>query len=100
MVFRTPASRVLAALELREQLAFQVQTFGHLVFPLDVFQRVAVNDRLVVRASGTLPAPGRIAGIAARGNSPAGSKYFAASDRSAGEGEAGKCSRTSSVSPY
>ena len=39
---------ILAAAEFRQELPLILQPLGDLVFPVDVFQHIAVNDRLIV----------------------------------------------------
>jgi hypothetical protein len=52
--FQNSIRRVLAPAELCQKLLFEVEPFGDFVFPVDVFQHVAVNHSLQVGAAKSL----------------------------------------------
>jgi hypothetical protein len=96
--FQKAGRRILAAFELRQQFAFELQALGQLVFSIDVIQNIAIDDRLLIRVAERFQHLGELPVMLAV--QPAASKNSAESDCSAGDGEAGMCNRTSIVSPY
>src|ERR1019366_2637302 len=46
--FENAIQRIVAGAEFRQELAFILQTLGDLVFPVDVFEHIAIYDGLVV----------------------------------------------------
>ena len=53
LCFQNAGRRILSAFEFREQADFHLQAFGELVFAIEIFQHIAIDDGLIVsRAEG------------------------------------------------
>jgi hypothetical protein len=97
--FQDPGQGVLAAGELGQELAFELQALRNLILPLDILEHITVDDSLIVGLPDGVQHLGETSKCSRR-NSPSESKYSLAKRRKPGEGESGKRRRTSIVSPY